>query len=31
MATVTFHAAPIADELGWPRPRLPLTGEAFPW
>src|SRR3954447_11977540 len=24
-------AASIADELGWPRPALPLTGEAFPW
>ena len=24
-------AAGIADELGWPRPLLPLTGEAVPW
>ena len=24
-------AAAIADELGWPRPHLPLTGEAVPW
>ncbi len=24
-------AAAIADELGWPRPHLPLTGETAPW
>ncbi|HKI04093.1 MAG TPA: MBL fold metallo-hydrolase RNA specificity domain-containing protein [Thermoanaerobaculia bacterium] len=24
-------AASIADELGWPRPLLPLTGEPAPW
>src|SRR5215210_8413326 len=24
-------AAALADELGWPRPRLPLTGEPVPW
>jgi metallo-beta-lactamase family protein len=24
-------AAALVDELGWPRPQLPLTGEAFPW
>ncbi|HEX9945682.1 MAG TPA: MBL fold metallo-hydrolase [Thermoanaerobaculia bacterium] len=24
-------AAAIVDELGWPRPRLPLTGESVPW
>ncbi len=24
-------AAAIADELGWPRPRLPLSGESEPW
>lgn len=24
-------AAAIADELGWPRPHLPLPGEAVPW
>jgi len=24
-------AAAIADELGWPRPTLPLTGEPAPW
>ena len=24
-------AAAIADELGWPRPHLPLTGESVPW
>jgi metallo-beta-lactamase family protein len=24
-------AAAIADELGWPRPRLPLSGESAPW
>lgn len=24
-------AAALVDELGWPRPRLPLTGETFPW
>ncbi|HEV2851929.1 MAG TPA: MBL fold metallo-hydrolase [Thermoanaerobaculia bacterium] len=24
-------AAAIADELGWPRPVLPLTGESVPW
>lgn len=24
-------AAALADELGWPRPHLPLTGESVPW
>lgn len=24
-------AVAIAEELGWPRPQLPLTGEAVPW
>jgi metallo-beta-lactamase family protein len=24
-------AAAIAEQLGWPRPRLPLTGEPAPW
>ncbi len=24
-------AAAIADELGWPRPQLPLSGESVPW
>jgi metallo-beta-lactamase family protein len=24
-------AAAIAEELGWPRPQLPLTGESVPW
>jgi metallo-beta-lactamase family protein len=24
-------AVAIAEELGWPRPQLPLTGEAMPW
>jgi metallo-beta-lactamase family protein len=24
-------AAAIAEELGWPRPALPLTGESVPW
>jgi metallo-beta-lactamase family protein len=24
-------AAAIAEELGWPRPHLPLTGESVPW
>ena len=24
-------AAAVAEELGWPRPQLPLTGESVPW